>query len=82
MKLVFLGTSGAQPTQERSLSCICLVTDNEIIMFDDFARLFDKQGKNRFLPFKELNGIFDHKDAYETSKKNNAWRWPEGILNE
>ena len=51
-------------------------------MFDDFARLFDKQGRNRFLPFKELNGIFDHKDAYETSKKNNAWRWPEGILNE
>ena len=34
MKLVFLGTSGAQPTQERSLSCICLVTDNEILMFD------------------------------------------------
>lgn len=58
------------------------IFDDEIIMFDDFARLFDKQGKNRFLPFKELNGIFDHKDAYETSKKNNAWRWPEGILNE
>ena len=34
MKLVFLGTSGAQPTQERSLSCICLVTDSEILMFD------------------------------------------------
>ena len=34
MKLVFLGTSGAQPTHERTLSCICLVTDNEILMFD------------------------------------------------
>ena len=34
MKLIFLGTSGAQPTQERSLSCICLATDNEILMFD------------------------------------------------
>ena len=34
MKLVFLGTSAAQPTQERSLSCICLVMDDEILMFD------------------------------------------------
>ena len=34
MKLVFLGTSGAQPTQERSLTCICLEKDGEILMFD------------------------------------------------
>ncbi|HXV65653.1 MAG TPA: ribonuclease Z [Nitrosopumilaceae archaeon] len=34
MKLVFLGTSGAQPTQERGLTCICLEKDGEILMFD------------------------------------------------
>ena len=34
MKLVFLGTSGAMPTIERGLTCICLVNDNEILMFD------------------------------------------------
>ncbi len=34
MKLVFLGTSGAQPTENRGLSCICLVRDGEILMFD------------------------------------------------
>lgn len=34
MKLVFLGTSAAQPTPERGLSCICLERDGEILMFD------------------------------------------------
>ena len=33
-KLVFLGTSAAMPTTERALTCICLVRDNEILMFD------------------------------------------------
>lgn len=34
MKLVFLGTSGAQPTENRGLSCICLEREGEIMMFD------------------------------------------------
>lgn len=34
MKLVFLGTSAAQPTENRGLSCICLAREGEIIMFD------------------------------------------------
>ena len=34
MELVFLGTGGAQPTLERSTTCICLVRDGEILMFD------------------------------------------------
>ncbi len=34
MKLVFLGTSAAQPTAERALTCICLEKDGEILMFD------------------------------------------------
>lgn len=34
MKLVFLGTSAAQPTAERGMTCICLVLDKEILMFD------------------------------------------------
>jgi len=34
MKLVFLGTSAAQPTERRGLSCICLEKDGEILMFD------------------------------------------------
>ncbi|AJW69791.1 ribonuclease Z [Nitrosopumilus adriaticus] len=34
MKLVFLGTSAAQPTEKRGLSCICLEKEGEIIMFD------------------------------------------------
>ena len=34
MKLVFLGTSAAQPTERRGLSCICLESDGEILMFD------------------------------------------------
>ncbi len=34
MKLVFLGTAGAQPTEERSLSCICIEKEGEILMFD------------------------------------------------
>ena len=34
MKLVFLGTSAAQPTERRGLSCICLERDGEILMFD------------------------------------------------
>ncbi|MGB6462736.1 MAG: ribonuclease Z [Nitrosotalea sp.] len=34
MKLVFLGTSAAQPTMERGMTCICLVLDKEILMFD------------------------------------------------
>jgi len=29
-----LGTSGAMPTTDRGLTCICLVKDNEILMFD------------------------------------------------
>jgi ribonuclease Z len=34
MKLVFLGTSAAQPTENRGLSCICIERDGEILMFD------------------------------------------------
>ena len=34
MKLVFLGTSAAQPTTERGLTCICLEREGEILMFD------------------------------------------------
>ena len=34
MELIFLGTAGAQPTLERSTTCICLVKDGEILMFD------------------------------------------------
>ena len=34
MKLIFLGTSAAQPTENRSLSCICLERDGEVLMFD------------------------------------------------
>ena len=34
LKLVFLGTSAAMPTVKRALTCICLVRDNEILMFD------------------------------------------------
>ena len=34
MKLVFLGTSAAQPNAERGMTCICLVLDREILMFD------------------------------------------------
>ena len=34
MELIFLGTSGAMPTLERSTTCICLVRDGEILMFD------------------------------------------------
>ena len=34
MKLVFLGTSAAQPTVERGMTCICLVLEREILMFD------------------------------------------------
>ncbi len=34
MKLVFLGTSAAQPTPQRALTFICLEKDGEILMFD------------------------------------------------
>ena len=34
MKLVFLGTSAAQPTENRGLTCICLEKEGEILMFD------------------------------------------------
>ena len=34
MKLVFLGTSAAQPTEDRGMSCICLEREGEILMFD------------------------------------------------
>ena len=34
MKLIFLGTSAAQPTENRGLSCVCLEKDGEILMFD------------------------------------------------
>lgn len=34
MKLVLLGTSAAQPTEKRGLSCTCLQIDGEILMFD------------------------------------------------
>lgn len=34
MRLVFLGTSAAQPTPERGLTCICLEREGEILMFD------------------------------------------------
>ena len=34
MKLVFLGTSASQPTEDRGLSCVCLERDGEILMFD------------------------------------------------
>ena len=34
MELIFLGTAASHPTLERSASCICLVRDREILMFD------------------------------------------------
>ena len=34
MELIFLGTSASHPTLERSASCVCLVRDREILMFD------------------------------------------------
>ena len=34
MKIVYLGTSAAAPTIDRSLTCICLVRENEVLMFD------------------------------------------------
>ncbi len=34
MELVFLGTSSARPTQKRGLSCICLNTETEMLIFD------------------------------------------------
>ena len=34
MKLVFLGTSAAQPTEKRGLSCVCLENDGTLLMFD------------------------------------------------
>jgi len=34
MKLIFLGTSAAQPTENRGLSCICIEREGEILMFD------------------------------------------------
>jgi ribonuclease Z len=34
MKLVYLGTSAAAPTMKRSSTCICLVRENEVLMFD------------------------------------------------
>jgi len=34
MELIFLGTSASHPTLERSTSCVCLVRDREILMFD------------------------------------------------
>ena len=34
MKLVFLGTSAAQPTESRGMTCICVVLEKEILMFD------------------------------------------------
>lgn len=34
MRLLFLGTSGAQPTKSRGLSCTCIERNGEIIMFD------------------------------------------------
>ena len=34
MKLFFLGTSAAIPTEDRGLSCVCLERDGEILMFD------------------------------------------------
>jgi ribonuclease Z len=34
MKLIFLGTSASQPTENRGLSCICLERNGEILMFD------------------------------------------------
>lgn len=34
MRLIFLGTSAAQPTAERALTCICLEKDGKVLMFD------------------------------------------------
>ena len=34
MRVVFLGTSAAQPTPERGLPCACVVRDGEVFMFD------------------------------------------------
>lgn len=34
MKLVFLGTSAAQPTEKRGMSCICLQRQGQIFLFD------------------------------------------------
>ncbi len=34
MKLIFLGTSAALPTEKRGLSCVCIQREGEILMFD------------------------------------------------
>ncbi len=52
MKLVFLGTAGAQPTENRGLSCICLEKEGEILMFDagegaQFSYLKSRLGWNK-----------------------------------
>jgi len=52
MKLVFLGTAGAQPTENRGLSCICLEREGEILMFDagegaQFSYLKSRLGWNK-----------------------------------
>jgi len=34
MEIIFLGTGGAQPTLERNTTCMCLIREGEILMFD------------------------------------------------
>jgi len=34
MEIIFLGTGGAQPTLERNTTCMCLIKEGEILMFD------------------------------------------------
>ena len=75
MKIVYLGTSAAAPTPERSLTCICLVRENEVLMFDagegaQVAYLkaglpWNKKKKNSFE--KNKRGRFFNK---RTNRKN------------
>ena len=57
LKLVFLGTSAAMPTTKRGLTCICLVRDNEILMFDagEGAQISYLKGR---LPWNKKMKIF------------------------
>ena len=59
MKLVYLGTSAAAPTTERSLTCICLIRESEVLMFDagEGAQVaYLKAG----LPWNKKMKIFEH----------------------
>ncbi len=65
MRLVFLGTSAAQPRTDRGLSCICLEWKGEIIMFDagegsQIAYMKSKLGWNKKMKILVTHMHGDH----------------------